>query len=381
MTERAYDRAKRGIAGICCLAFLLLTGVTVTKAQETLPSCLSARGEAAVVACQRELRLEPYNLDIRFALSDALIGLRRHEEAVEVLKEALARAPGSERIKKKLSLAESYLEEQLWIEKRRAQQETSSSPAAPQKLDTQTKLNIIRCTKLKGDTALRACNTVLKALPDDPKLYRSKADALMTMDRVAEAIMAYQESLRLAPADDETSKKLSAAQARRGAIATECQRLTGSAALRACDAALLEGAKDEYAIQRHRGDLLLGMKRTAEAEEAYRSALDLRPDDLEIKKKLDSLTKPATVAKVDKIAKPQRESRPQETAIAQPPIAAPTSTPSEEQTRETLTPLGAAELGQPGEGDAEPIQPSTSLPPRQTSKRYSNRPLVSGITH
>jgi tetratricopeptide (TPR) repeat protein len=299
-----------------------------------------------------------------------------------VLKDGLARAPGSEQIKKKLSLAESYLEERLWIEKRRAQQGASSDAAATQKLDTETKLNMIRCTKLKGDTALKACNMALKTLPDDAKLHRSKADALMAMDRVNEAILAYREALRLEPTDDETSKKLAAARSRRNAMVTDCQQLTGSAALRACDAALLEGAKDESAVQRRRGDLLLAMNRTAEAEEAYRRALNLSPDNLETKKKLESLTQPATVAKVDSATKSEKEeSKPQESVIGQSPIAASTSSLSKAQTRQTLPPDKTAGLGQPEEGNAKPVEPSTPPFSQQTPKRYSNRPLVSGITH
>lgn len=369
------------MAGISCLAFCLLAGITVTVAQQASASCLSAKGEAAVIACRRELELAPYDLDIRFALSDALIGLRRHKEAVDVLKNGLARAPGSEQIKKKLSLAESYLEEQLWIEKRRAKQGASADAAATQKLDTQTKLNMIRCTKLKGDTALEACNSALKTLPDDPTLYRSKADALMAMDRVTDAVLAYRESLRLAPGDEEAAKKLSGAQARRSAIATECQQLSGSAALKACDVALLKGAKDEFSIQRRRGDLLLAMKRTAEAKEAYRSALELRPDDLESKKKLSVLTQPATIAEVDKTTKLQREPRPQESELARSPAVASLSAPSKEQSREALTSVKTTGLDEPGEGSSEPIQPSNPQPPTQTPKHYSNKPLISGITH
>jgi Flp pilus assembly protein TadD len=147
-----------------------------------------------------------------------LIGLQRHKEAVEVLKEGLERSPGSNRIKSNLSLAESYLEEQSWIEKRRAQQATASGATVYKKPDTETKLNITRCTKPKGDSALKACDTALTVLPNNPSLRRSKADALMEMNRVVEAVLAYQESLRLDPHDAETSKKLSAAQSKRKAF-------------------------------------------------------------------------------------------------------------------------------------------------------------------
>lgn len=383
VTGKANQNVKRGIAGVCCLAFCLLAGMTVTEAQPASKACLSAKGEAGVIACRRELELAPYDLDIRFALSDALIGLRRHKEAVDVLQEGLARTPGSEQIKKKLSLAESYLEEQQWIEKKRARQAAAADAAATQKLDTETKRNMIRCTKLKGETAFKACNKALKTLPQDSTLHRSKADALMAMDRVTDAVLAYRESLRLAPDDEETSKKLSAAQAKRSTIATQCQQLKGSAALKACDAALLKGAKDEYTLQRRRGDLLLAMQREAEAEEAYRSALALHPDDIEIKEKLDALSKPATVATVDKPVTTRKESKAQEPKVTPPSIATPTSALSMEQAAgDALPTTQTAGTGQPEGGDSTPIaSPATSFPSIQAPKRYSNKPLVSGITH
>jgi len=382
---RAFDSASRGITSIHCLVFWLLTAVSIAAAQEGLASCLSTSGEAAVNACRRELNLAPYDLDIRFALSDALIGLRRHKEAVEVLKDGLARSPGSARIKKKLSLAESYLEEQSWIERRRAQQAGAAGATVSKRLDTKTKLNMIRCTKLQGGSALKACESVLTVLPDDPSLHRSKADALLEMDRVVEAVLAYRQSLRLAPDDVETAKKLTVAQSKRKAIATECQRLAGSAALRACDTALLEGAEDEFALQRRRGDILLAMERTAEAKEAYQSALKLNPDDLETKKKLDSLIKPVTVAKVEKRTRPQRQSKPQELATSQQPAVVPVHPVPEEPIRQTQAPVQTAGLGLPGQveqGDSSPLHtpsPGPVLP--TTAKRYSNRPPVAGITH
>ncbi len=380
----AFDDAKRAITGIYCVVCWLLTGVTLASAQEAFPSCLSASGEAAVIACRRELSLAPHDLDIRFALSDALIGLQRHREAVEVLREGLERSPGNTRIKKKLSLTESHLEEQLWIDKRREQQADPSGATASKKLDTETKLNMIRCTRLKGDRALKACNTALNLLPKDPSLHRSKADALMDMDRIGEAILAYRESLRLAPDDAETSNTLSRAQSKRKAIAAECQRLAGSAALSACEAALLVGARDEFVIQSRRGDLLSGMKRRAEAEEAYRRALDLSPNDRGIKEKLDALTKPVSIAKVDETAKPRKESKPQEPVSAQQPSDAPTPPLSKERVREIEAPVQTVRLGQsePTEDtDSSPAHESSASPLLPTPRRYSNRPPVAGITH
>jgi tetratricopeptide (TPR) repeat protein len=379
MAFGAFDSVIRGLTGFYYLVVWALMGVTVVGAQEVLPSCLSASGEAAVIACRRELNLAPNDLDIRFALSDALIGLKRHREAVAVLKEALEQSPGSNRIKNKLSLAESYLEEQSWIEKRRAQQATPSGATVSKKPDTETKLNIIRCTKLKGDSALKACAAALAVLPNDPSLRRSKADALMEMNKVVEAILAYQESLRLDPHDAEISKKLSAAQSKRKAFVAECQRLAGSAALRACNAALLEGATDEFDIHRRRGDLLLEKKRKAEAQKAYQRALELRPDDLAVKKKLNSLSEPVTFAKVDNTKSIRRESTPQEPVPVLIPAEPPTRPLPIEKGRETPASIQTAR--QAAEEDSSATHLPSTPPFLPSPKRYSNRPPVAGITH
>lgn len=376
---RAFNNAIKRTTGIYYLVFWLLTVGLLVGAQEVLASCMSASGEAAVIACRQELNRTPRNLDIRFALSDALIALRRHKEAVEVLQQGLERSPGNDQIKKKLSLAESYLDEQLWIEKRRAQQAAPAGATASKKHDTDTKLNIIRCTKLKGHSALKACNMVLKVFPNDPSLHRSKADALMDMDQVVEAITAYRESLSFAPHDAETSKKLSTAQSKRKSIAADCKRLIGFAALNACDAALLVGERDEFVIQNRRGDILLGMKRKAEAKKAYRNALKLSPNDHLISKKLSSLMKPKASTKVDNTSRPRRRSKPQEAVTAQQPAAAPAPLEPKKQVRETQVPILSAKHAE--ERDTSPIATFTPLFVSPEQKRYSNRPPVAGITH
>ena len=380
MIRRTFEATTGTITSIHLLVIALLTSGLSVDAQEHLPSCLSTSGETAVIACRRELNLAPHNLNIRFALSDALLSLSRHKEAVEVLKEGLERSPGSDRIKKKLSLTESYLEEQSWIEKRRSQQRDSAGVADSKRLSTETKLNIIRCKKLKGDRALKACNSVLSVLPDDPSVHRSKADVLMEMGKIVEAVLAYQESLRLAPDDAKTSEKLSAAQSKRTAIVTECQRLSGAAALSACDSVLLKGATDESAIQKRRGDLFLGMKRTEDAKKAYQSALELSPDDLETKKKLDSLSTPVSIVAVDKSARPQRSAIAQQSAEAE----ASASHNPEEQIVPPQAPVQTAKLEQSEQNEAEgssPVHTPSPAPLLPTPKRYSNRPPVAGITH
>ena len=94
---------------------------------------------------------DPGNVEIRFALSDAFMGLRRYADAVAVLREGLENVPGDDAIKKKLILAESYLEEQQYIEK---QKKNAAAASGSKNQGTQIRLSIIQCEKLKGDTAM-----------------------------------------------------------------------------------------------------------------------------------------------------------------------------------------------------------------------------------
>ena len=154
---------------VIAMAVLLVSGIpfTVARSAENAVSCLSATGEAVVAPCRRELLRDPGNVEIRFALSDAFMGLRRYADAVAVLREGLENFPGDDAIKKKLILAESYLEEQQYIEK---QKKNAAAASGSKNQGTQIRLSIIRCKKLKGDTALAACNEGLDVNPNHPDL-------------------------------------------------------------------------------------------------------------------------------------------------------------------------------------------------------------------
>lgn len=362
-------------AGIV-LSIIAFTTATSTRAKAAQSSaCLSTTGEAAVIACQRELNLAPDDLDIRFALCEALIDLRRHREAVDVLKEALERFPYNSRVKQKLSTAENLLEEQLWIEKRRQRQDASRGGPSGKKLDTATRLNKIRCTRLKGDTALKACHAALQVLPEDPSLHRGKADVLLDMNRVGEAVSSYRQALQLDPANAQTSNRLRAAESKRKGYVSSCQRSEGPTALEACNTALVKGAVDEFAIQARRGELLQGMKRTAEAKDAYQTALKLKPNNPEINKRLATLTRPVSIAKA-KVPKRQ-------TSTPKPRAPKPPETPNKPLPEEPLLETGPTSLVATVDREIEPAikvapSPRPMAPP---PKRYSNRPAIAGITH
>lgn len=336
-------------------------GLVTPVAAANPPSCLSASGETAVEVCRFELDLAPHDHNIRFALSDALIGLHRFQEAVNVLREGLEQFPGSNRIKKKLTLAESLAQEQLWIEQRRAR---SAQKTDQPRLDAVTKRNIIRCTKLKGSTAIEACNEALVTQPGDPSLHKARADALLSLGRIGESILAYRKALLLYPGDKETRQTLQTAQAKREALIGQCQQQDGSSALTSCQSALLKGERDESAIQVRIGELLLGLRQTTKALSAYEAALAVDPGNKEITEKIALLTEPKTAATVKKESKtsvdlkqPKRPVQKTEQRLAR-------VTDRPERKTKVETPPTVAKVA------------AASRP-----KRYSNVPAIVGITH
>jgi len=231
---------------LAVMMMLVVVGLCMPQPSRSADDCLSAGGEAAVKACRIELREDPGNRNIRLALSDAYMSLRRYEEAVAVLREGFEHAPGDDAIKRQLSLAESYLEEKQWIEKQERQRAASKPGAST---DTQTRLSVIRCNKLKGQAAISACNDGLKHAPDNPDLLSGRGSAWLALDQYGKAIADFQASLAAAPGNREATKKLRLAQTKREIKVSQCLQGAGQKALDACNATLLIGAADEFTIR------------------------------------------------------------------------------------------------------------------------------------
>ena len=268
------SRSRNRLTSSVCL-MLALQFVTLSDSVEA-SNCLSASGETAVKLCKSELARSPGNLNAIMAMSEALISLRKYADAVKILKDGLARNPRNSDIKRKLALAQSYVEEKSFIERRRADA----------KLDAMTKRNVIRCKALSGESALEACNEALELKHSDPALYSAKGDVLLDMGRYVESILAYRKALRLAPEDTEVSAKLKTAALKRKNLVNTCKNDSGAAALSACDAALLNGEPDQFIIQKKKAELLLAMGRKQESIRAYREALELEPGNKIVKNKI-----------------------------------------------------------------------------------------------
>lgn len=187
-------------------AAMLFTLLSATRSEAAV-SCANATGESAVTVCQKELERSPNDADLRLKLADALIGLARFREAVEVLKRGVILQPGNNAFKQRMSAAESYLAEGEWIKKREASKDSSNA-------GSQAAADAMLCSKLRGEAAIEACDAVLARSPGNKTALVAKADALSGMGRFQDAIVEYRRVLRIFPQDADVAKKLHAAESR-----------------------------------------------------------------------------------------------------------------------------------------------------------------------
>ena len=379
---------------------LVLAAAWVVPLRPALPAqeCLSASGEAAVTACRAALRETPGDLQVRLALGDAYMSLRRYAEAVVVLREAFEYAPGDDTVKRRLALAESYLEEQRWIEER---EQSASASQATGKSDAKIRLSIIRCNKLQGEGALNACNEGLQLSPGNQDLLVGRGNAWLALDQPAKAAADYQAALDAAPGDRNAAKQLRLASTKRKIKAAQCLQGDGPQALEACNAALLTGADDEFAIRKQQARLLHGLEREDEALRAYQAAARLNPADGEVKRALAAWSpepRPAPpTPPSEAVGEPQQATPPaaarQQPAVKKPVPLKPVATtppPAKEKPQETQpksdpvpTKMAAAAVA-PRPANPEPdrqLESPVAAPATASPRRFSNRPSQPGITH
>ena len=306
-------------------------------------------------------------------------------------------------------MSESYLNEQQYIEKQKTK---TAAASRSRKEETQVRLSIIRCNKLKGDDAMAACNEGLAVIPDHPDLLTGRGNVWLAMDRFGNAIRDFEAALAADPKNREAAKNLRLAQTKRDVKVAQCLQADGLDGLKACDAALLKGASDEFAVQKRRARLLQAMGREKEAIEAYRVAAGLNPADGQIKQSLAALspqgekppTRQAPAPAPAAPPEPEPASAPAPAAgdpndgpaldppspVEQPARArpaAPASTSVEVAVATPEPPVQSSLAKAPDPPEVEPRKPapveaaspvSTAAPHR---RRYSNAPEVPGITH
>jgi tetratricopeptide (TPR) repeat protein len=239
-------------------------------------SCQGASAPAPLVEARAGLERDPTVLEARLKLADILLAQSCYEEAVHILEQGAALEPHNAALESRLRNARSMLSEQGYFDGLGRAEEAAK-----------VQRNLLRCTKLSD---VSACNEALSSQPDNASLLAAKADALLQANRATEALPIYRRAAELQPANDAIKAKLAAAEAQRRATASRCLSTSGTAALEACQLALLPGADDEFAIYQRKAILLQGIDQPEKALDSYIAASLLRDDDQSVALAIVALT-------------------------------------------------------------------------------------------
>jgi tetratricopeptide (TPR) repeat protein len=246
------------------VAALLLACAAPALAHPGNLTCQSAQKDT-YVEVKANFERSPNTLDTRLKLADLLIADGCFDDALHLLEEGEALHPRSNELQTRLRTTRSMLSEQQYFEGlERAEQAAKLSRL------------LLRCNKLAD---IAACDEAIVLKPKDVDVLIAKGDALTQAKRPAEAVAAYSRAAELAPTNADVTSKIAAAQAQRQTFFAACQRENGDAGLQACDAALLRGADDEFAIHKRKAILLQAANQPSLALNAYIAANQLRHDD------------------------------------------------------------------------------------------------------
>jgi tetratricopeptide (TPR) repeat protein len=267
----------RLVCGIALATALLVAPMAASFAADAAADASCPKADAPPVRSARAaLEQEPEALEPRLALSAALRDQGCYAAAVQVLEEGEEMHGGNEEFQARLRTARSNVSEQQYIEGLGRAEEAAKAQR-----------NLLRCTQLSD---LAACDEALKLRPNDAQILAAQGDALMKAGRPVEAAAAYRRAAGIDPANRTLAARISAADEQRARLATECNTGTGAAAVQACDAALVRGAADEFAIQRRKGLLLQSMGESSRALDAYIAAESLKSGDRSVALAIVSLT-------------------------------------------------------------------------------------------
>jgi tetratricopeptide (TPR) repeat protein len=228
-------------------------------------ACQAAAGQPSITEAKAALDANPTDLRARLKLADAWGDAGCFGDALQVLQDGQALHPGDKELQARLRVAKSLVSEQGYFDSMdRAAKNATLSRAT------------FRCAKLAD---LSSCDDALNIKPNDPELLMAKADSLVQLKRLGEAIGTYRNALSASADREAVNAKIALAESQRHTFLDTCETKTGDAALRACESAWLPGAPDEVTVFRRRGMLLQADNQLSPALDAYMAAARLDPSD------------------------------------------------------------------------------------------------------
>jgi len=250
------------------LLALLLVGVCrAAWPHETASpaTCQAAAERPAIAEAKAALDANATDLRLRLKLADAWGDAGCFGDALQVLQGGEALNPGNKELQARLRVAKSLVSEQSYFDSMdRATKNAALSRAT------------FRCAKLAD---VNSCDEALNMKPDDPELLVAKADTLVQLKRLGEAIIVYRSALPESANREALEAKIARAESQRQTYLDTCETQAGDAARRACESAWLAGAPDEVTVFRRRGLLLQADNQPSPALDAYMAAARLDPSD------------------------------------------------------------------------------------------------------
>jgi tetratricopeptide (TPR) repeat protein len=249
------------------LALLLICVCRAAWPHETASpaTCQAAAERPAIAEAKAALDANATDLRMRLKLADAWGDAGCFGDALQVLQSGEALNPGNKELQARLRVAKSLVSEQSYFDSMdRATKNAALSRAT------------FRCAKLAD---VNSCDEALNMKPDDPELLIAKADALVRLKRLGEAIGIYRSALPESANRAALDAKIALAESQRQTYLDTCETQAGDAARRACESAWLPGAPDEVTVFRRRGLLLQADNQPSPALDAYMAAARLDPSD------------------------------------------------------------------------------------------------------
>ena len=257
------------------VALLLLAACAAAEAHDGTGVC-PADPAPAVVAARAALAAAPASLETRIRLADALLEDNCYDAAVHTLEDGQALHLGNPTLAAKLRTTRSLVSEQSYF-----------AGLEQAEVAARVSRNLLRCSRL-GD--LGACDEALKFKPDDVDVLIAKGDAQLKAGKPADALQTYQRAKQVAPDNAKAGAQVSAAQTQRLAALATCRTGSDDAALAACQAALLRGADDEFAVHTRLAQINQQRNQPAAALTSYIAANALKRGDRNVALGIVTLT-------------------------------------------------------------------------------------------
>ncbi|MCP3850887.1 MAG: hypothetical protein GY694_11725 [Gammaproteobacteria bacterium] len=203
---------KVNIGSLFCFIFFFCLPISDVNATypPSFSDCLIGDGEEydQVDACQQLLRSNSKNYKLHIALTKALDKRQKYKQALKAYDNALKAFPNDDYLLKKRLITQSNHKEQQWLLNKKQTESSKAAINSTSKSSSNFRLNKIRCTRLTGQAALKACREAIKINTKDAALFISVGDIYASQQKNHQAVAAYKEAVKLAPNDHKTAEKL-----------------------------------------------------------------------------------------------------------------------------------------------------------------------------